>query len=489
MAGSMASRTLDPALQMNKPKRQVRMPSMFYPRDAREGGAVKEPRMIAGTAGGTAEVAVAALDDERAPLPSRIGNHRPDSSDQSEDLVGSALFNKDLESVHEELRIANGEVRAQQEELERLVQTQRTIRWQHDRLLAALPVAVFVTDAHGVITSVNAAAAAMLHVRVDRMIKKPLQTFVEESDWIELRRQLSQAVTQGDDFRRTVTLLPCDRAPLQAELTASVAFAGPLAPTEVTWLMLYVDDSAEMPHKSHVSLAAAFTELTQIPLATTETHQVLAKVADVCGRVLGPDFSVSVNVGEPSAPRSVATSSKLAQNIDGAQTAADEGPCQSAWESAGPLLSKDLKADDRWPVFTELIASLAVRGALAVPVRLGDELVGSLNAYTETEAVTEDLLELLELLGTAVAAILNEIDQKAELESLARNLQEALKSRAAIDQAKGIIMAKHGCDSDEAFERLAKLSSQTNIKLRQVARLVVETAASGRELPGDIAAS
>jgi len=445
---------------------------------------MKEPQLFGATAGGTAEAAAAAVDNECAP-PGGIDGHRAGSPHQSKDLAGR-LPNEDLLSVHEELGLVNEELRAQQEELERLVQTQQTMRWQHERLIAALPAAVIVTDADGVITSVNAAAAAMLHMPVDRMIKKPLRTFVDESDWIELRRQLSRAVTQGKDFRRTVALLPRDRAPLQAELTASVALAGPLAPTEVTWLVLYVDDSAEMPRTSHVTVAAAFTELTQIPLGTTQTHEALATVAHVCSDVLGPDFSVSVNVGKPSAPESVATSCKLAQNIDGAQIAADEGPCRSAWESEGPLLSKNVKVDDRWPVFTELIASLDVQGALAVPLRLGNELVGSLNAYTETEEVDEDQLGLLALLGVAVAAILNEIDQKARLELLARNLQEALKTRPEIDQAKGILMARHGCDSEDAFQRLAKLSSQTNIKLRQVAKTVVEAAASGRKLPGDV---
>ncbi|MEU2001402.1 ANTAR domain-containing protein [Rhodococcus sp. NPDC019627] len=38
-------------------------------------------------------------------------------------------------------------------------------------------------------------------------------------------------------------------------------------------------------------------------------------------------------------------------------------------------------------------------------------------------------------------------------------LQNALRSRADIDQAKGVLMAIHGISSDQAFERLAKISN------------------------------
>ncbi len=444
---------------------------------------------------------VQAFRDELAALQAGFHSRRYDtdgSSDGSGDTDGSngsgdtdlrRVLVEDLESAHEELRIADEEVRTQQEELQRLIHTQRTGRWQHERLLAALPAAIIVTDAQGMISTVNAAAATMLRMRIDRLVRKPLQAFVDTSDRADLRRELSAAVADGGDFRRMVTLTPRDRQPVQVELSASVTPGGPMAETEVTWLLLHADDSPEFPHQSQALLAAAFAELTQIPLVTTETHAVLSRVAEVCGGVLGPRFSVSVGVGEPTSPERTATSSKLAQNIDGAQNLANEGPCHSAWLDTEPVLSHDVKADGRWPQLAHHLHGEPVRGALAVPIQLGHDLIGSLNAYTETEDVSKSLLRVLELLGTAVAAILHEVDQRSELESLAQNLQEALTSRAAIDQAKGIVMAKYGCGPDEAFQRLVRLSSETNIKLRDIARMMVDAAASGRTLPSELDSS
>ncbi|MFE6616392.1 ANTAR domain-containing protein [Amycolatopsis sp. NPDC057786] len=46
--------------------------------------------------------------------------------------------------------------------------------------------------------------------------------------------------------------------------------------------------------------------------------------------------------------------------------------------------------------------------------------------------------------------------------------ETALRSRAEIDQAKGIIMAVHGCGADEAFPKLVKRSQHRNVELNRL---------------------
>lgn len=52
-------------------------------------------------------------------------------------------------------------------------------------------------------------------------------------------------------------------------------------------------------------------------------------------------------------------------------------------------------------------------------------------------------------------------------------LKEALVSRAAIDQAKGVIMAEHHVSPDAAFRMLVRLSNESNVRLAEVARALV----------------
>jgi AmiR/NasT family two-component response regulator len=59
---------------------------------------------------------------------------------------------------------------------------------------------------------------------------------------------------------------------------------------------------------------------------------------------------------------------------------------------------------------------------------------------------------------------------------MTQQLQEALTSRAVIDQAKGVLMGQHGVGADEAFNLLRRQSQPENRKLRELAQEIVERA-------------
>ena len=55
----------------------------------------------------------------------------------------------------------------------------------------------------------------------------------------------------------------------------------------------------------------------------------------------------------------------------------------------------------------------------------------------------------------------------------ADNLEIAMRNRAVIEQAKGILMAQRRCDATEAFNILAAASQRANRKLREIAVAIV----------------
>ena len=64
--------------------------------------------------------------------------------------------------------------------------------------------------------------------------------------------------------------------------------------------------------------------------------------------------------------------------------------------------------------------------------------------------------------------------------TLRLSLNAALTSRAVIDQAIGIIMARRACTAGEAFAVLRRMSNNQNVKLRDVAAAMTEAVASGK---------
>lgn len=73
----------------------------------------------------------------------------------------------------------------------------------------------------------------------------------------------------------------------------------------------------------------------------------------------------------------------------------------------------------------------------------------------------------------------------ARLESELDGLHRALRSRAAIEQAKGVLMVLSRCSEAAAFGWLSRLSQQRNVRVQALAELLLGLAASGFEVRPD----
>ena len=70
-------------------------------------------------------------------------------------------------------------------------------------------------------------------------------------------------------------------------------------------------------------------------------------------------------------------------------------------------------------------------------------------------------------------------DRLAALQKEVSQLRHAVVSHAVIDQAIGVVVAVGGLSAGQGWEALVRVSQHTNIKLREVARRLVEWPASG----------
>ena len=70
-------------------------------------------------------------------------------------------------------------------------------------------------------------------------------------------------------------------------------------------------------------------------------------------------------------------------------------------------------------------------------------------------------------------------DSLDECQDENQHLREALDTRPFIEQAKGMLIATHGCSSDQAFRLLATASMRENRKVRDIAKAMVDRAQAG----------
>lgn len=408
------------------------------------------------------------LSDQLRSLRTRLTDLREQSERGA--TVDAALW-AELEVAHEELRVADDELRAQQEEIARLFEGHELVRRQHERTLAMLPVPALVTDGAGLVRSVNAALAVLMGARVARLVGKPVFSLFTVDDRRELRGFLTGHDAVGS-FRGYGTVLPAAGDGVRVEVSVTVRRHE--SGVEATWIFLAAHGPAEAGRRT--ATAPALAALTAIPAQTTDVQEVLGEAVAVCQDALGPGVQVSVTLGSPLAPEVTSTSSQLAQTVDGAQVRTGQGPCVSAFEERTAISSEHLSTDHRWPRLAAAVPA-AVTGCVAAPIEIGDRLVGALNVYgVDGTEITAQRQETAELLAATLGAVVYELELNDELVRLSADMRRALDSRSTIEQAKGIIMAHHGCGPDEAFAHLVDLSSQQERKLREVARSVVDAA-------------
>ena len=133
--------------------------------------------------------------------------------------------------------------------------------------------------------------------------------------------------------------------------------------------------------------------------------------------------------------------------------------------------------EDRWgPDYAAAVASHGLRSVLSLPFNLQGEAKAALNLYSDVPRKFD---------GPAAARardFTREISQALRLAvrfslhaDSASNLRATLESRTTIDIAVGIVMAQNRCSQEAAVQILTEASSNSNTKLRDVARSIVDS--------------
>lgn len=219
------------------------------------------------------------------------------------------------------------------------------------------------------------------------------------------------------------------------------------------------------------AVAAALTEAAKSinsPRSLSETLDAIVRAT----RQTVPGFAhVGIStVQKDGRIETQAATDDLVWELDGLQYSLDSGPCVSAMRGDGRVVvAASIRHDQRWPDYVTQAVKLGLRSQLALRLHNDQETLGGLNLYsTASDDVPEDAVHVAGLFATHAAIALGRSTYEHQLTN-------AISTRTVIGQAIGILMERYGMSEDRAFQFLARASSTSNVKLRDIAQEIVAT--------------
>ncbi|MDT2010181.1 GAF and ANTAR domain-containing protein [Rhodococcus opacus] len=221
------------------------------------------------------------------------------------------------------------------------------------------------------------------------------------------------------------------------------------------------------------SLATALDEFNRNSGSQVEMSLLLQRVCEqVVDAIAGADMA-GISLLQDGRVVTVADTDEAVRAIDIVNFQAIDGDYFGVAGARKVVKARLGEAAERWPSVADNLDQAGMRSFLSAPL-VDEALAGTLNIYGKGDHGFSELDAVVLLVyTTAIEGLL----RSARSVELARNevsgLTRAMKTRAVIEQAKGIVMALRGVSADQAFVILVAQSQQEHVKLAEVARRIV----------------
>lgn len=203
----------------------------------------------------------------------------------------------------------------------------------------------------------------------------------------------------------------------------------------------------------------------------------LRQIASIAVAVVPPADGAVLSLADDRSGRRTLASGSFVRAADDLQYTLAEGPAIAALEDGMSVGSGSLGGEPRWPRFGPRVGRMGIHSVLAVPVRVGRDVVGTITLYSQTKAAfgpaATRVAESYAALAAAMAWNAHVIESSRERIA---DLTEALHTRPVIDRAVGIIISRSGITPEVALERLRRRSNRERVTVSVIAQQIVDDA-------------
>ena len=235
-----------------------------------------------------------------------------------------------------------------------------------------------------------------------------------------------------------------------------------------------MSDSLPSGARQESELVGAFVQLADTLVDDYDVPEVLHQLVAHCVDLLNVSAAGLMLSDQRGSLQLVASSSEQTRLLELFQIQTDEGACVDAFRTGETIAIADLAANTgRWPVFAPQALEQGFSAVHAVPLRLRNDLIGTLNLFNHDSGALspEDAKVARALADIATIGILQERTIRHG-EVLTEQLQGALNSRITIEQAKGLLAFAGDLDMEQAFQALRRYARARHARLSETAHLL-----------------
>jgi GAF domain-containing protein len=222
-------------------------------------------------------------------------------------------------------------------------------------------------------------------------------------------------------------------------------------------------------------LAETFVVLADTLVDDYDVVDLLDQLVAACVDLLGVTAAGLLLDDQKGHLAVVASSSEETRLLEIFQLQNNEGPCLDCVRTGTAVTCGDLASERaRWPLFVPAAQEAGFQSVAALPLRLRDHVIGGLNLFDgRVEPVSLDDRRLAQALADVATIGILQHRSAHRSTMVAEQLQYALNSRIAIEQAKGVLAERNAVTMDLAFSALRRHARNHNLKLTDVALSVV----------------
>lgn len=223
--------------------------------------------------------------------------------------------------------------------------------------------------------------------------------------------------------------------------------------------------------------AQFFAQLSQELMRNADEATTLQTVVERAVSVVEPCHLAGISIRRRhDRLETVAATDEVVERCDQLQYTLGEGPCVEAVQHEDYYLSQRLSAESRWPRWAPRVSQEGVCSVLSIRLSTHHETLGALNLYSrDSDGWTADDVDVALIYAAHASNAMGS-------SRLASGLQTAVEGRHLIGVAQGMMMLRYDLTLEQSFELLRRLSSQNNVKLRDIAAQVLERRALPEEL-------